>query len=222
MLDPSSLPLRIPTFEDVLAARARISGAAHKTPVLTSRTADASVGASLFFKAENLQRGGAFKFRGAYNAIAALEASVRQNGVVAYSSGNHAQAVAYAARLQGVSATIVMPKDAPEMKIAATRGYGAEIVFYDRYTGDRAAIAEEVAQKLGATQIPPYDHPYVMAGNGTTALELLEDVGELDLLLVCLGGGGLLSGCATAAKALSPSAEVWGVEPAAGDDWAQS
>src|SRR5918995_4546301 len=167
VLNPSSPPLRIPTFDDVLAARARISGAAHKTPVLTSRTADEKVGANLFFKAENLQRGGAFKFRGAYNAIAALDVSVRQNGVVAYSSGNHAQAVAYAARLQGVPATIVMPKDAPEMKVAATKGYGAEIVFYDRYTEDREEISRRLAAERGAALIPPYDHPDVIAGQGT-------------------------------------------------------
>ena len=153
MTSTQSPSLRIPTFDDVLAARARISGAARKTPVLTSRTADEKVGASLFFKAENLQRGGAFKFRGAYNAIAALDAGVRQNGVVAYSSGNHAQAVAYAARLQGIPATIVMPKDAPEMKVAATRGYGAEIVFYDRYTEDREEISSRLAADRGAALI---------------------------------------------------------------------
>jgi threonine dehydratase len=165
---------------------------------------------------------GAFKFRGAYNAIAALDPETRARGVVTESSGNHAQAVALSTQLFAVPATIVMPTDAPPTKVAATRGYGAEIVFYDRYKEDRTAIARDVAADLGATLIPPYDHPYVMAGNGTTALELLEEVGELDLLLVCLGGGGLISGCATAAKALYPAIEVWGVEPAAGDDWAQS
>jgi threonine dehydratase len=222
VLDPSSPPLRIPTFDDVLAARARISGAAHKTPVLTSRTADARVGASLFFKAENLQRGGAFKFRGAYNAIAALEASVRQNGVVAYSSGNHAQAVAYAARLQGVSATIVMPKDAPEMKVAATGGYGAEIVFYDRYTEDRTEISRRLAEERGAALIPPYDYPDVIAGQGTAALELIEEVGPIDMLVVPLGGGGLLAGCALSARALAPACTIVGVEPEAGNDGQQS
>jgi threo-3-hydroxy-L-aspartate ammonia-lyase len=209
-------------FADVQAAAERLRGVAHRTPVLTSRTLDAMTGARVYLKAEPLQRIGAFKFRGAYNAIAALEPEIRVRGVVTNSSGNHAQAVALSAQIFGIPATIVMPTDAPPAKIAATRGYGAEIVFYDRYKEDRAAIAERVAAELGATMIPPYDHPLVMAGNGTTALELIEEVGELDLLLVCLGGGGLLSGCATAAKALSSGVDVWGVEPAAGDDWAQS
>lgn len=222
MLDPSSPPLRIPIFEDVLAARARISGAAHKTPVLTSRTADATVGATLFFKAENLQRSGAFKFRGAYNAIAALDPESRQKGVVAYSSGNHAQAVAYAARLQGVSATIIMPKDSPEMKVAATRGYGAEIVFYDRYTEDREQISRRLAAERGAALIPPYDHPDVIAGQGTAALELIEEVGPIDLLVVPLGGGGLLAGCALSARATAPAGTIVGVEPEAGNDGQQS
>jgi threonine dehydratase len=195
---------------------------AHRTPVLTSRTLDEATGARVFLKAEPLQRIGAFKFRGAYNAISALDPETRARGVVTSSSGNHAQAVALSAQLFAIPATIVMPTDAPPAKIAATRGYGAEIVFYDRYREDRAAIAARVAAELGATMIPPYDHPFVMAGNGTTALELIEEVGELDLLLVCLGGGGLLAGCATAAKALLPDIEIWGVEPAAGDDWAQS
>jgi threonine dehydratase len=222
VLNPSSPPLRIPTFDDVLAARARISGAAHKTPVLTSRTADEKVGANLFFKAENLQRGGAFKFRGAYNAIAALDGSLRQNGVVAYSSGNHAQAVAYAARLQGVSATIVMPSDAPEMKIAATKGYGAEIVFYDRYTEDREQISRRLAEERGTALIPPYDHADVIAGQGTAALELIEEVGPIDMLVVPLGGGGLLAGCALAARATAPACVIVGVEPEAGNDGQQS
>jgi len=210
------------TFGDVQAAAERLRGVAHCTPVLTSRTLDAMTGARVYLKAEPFQRIGAFKFRGAYNAISALEPETRVRGVVTNSSGNHAQAVALSAQIFGIPATIVMPTDAPPAKIAATRGYGAEIVFYDRYKEDRAAIAERVAADLGATMIPPYDHPLVMAGNGTTALELIEEVGELDLLLVCLGGGGLLSGCATAAKALSPGVTIWGVEPAAGDDWAQS
>ena len=191
-------------FGDVQAAAERLRGVAHRTPVLTSRTLDAMTGARVYLKAEPFQRIGAFKFRGAYNAISALEPETRVRGVVTNSSGNHAQAVALSAQIFGIPATIVMPTDAPPAKIAATRGYGAEIVFYDRYKEDRAAIAERVAADLGATMIPPYDHPLVMAGNGTTALELIEEVGELDLLLVCLGGGGLLSGCATAAKALSP------------------
>jgi threonine dehydratase len=210
------------TFADVKAAAERLRGVAHRTPVLTSRTLDELTGAQVFLKAEPLQRMGAFKFRGAYNAIAALDPAVRARGVVTSSSGNHAQAVALSAQLFGIPATIVMPTDAPPTKIAATRGYGAEIVFYDRYNEDRVAIADRVAAERGATLIPPYDHPFVMAGNGTTALELIEDVGQLDLLLVCLGGGGLLAGSATAARALCPEIEIWGVEPAAGDDWAQS
>jgi threonine dehydratase len=165
---------------------------------------------------------GAFKFRGGYNALASLPPETRARGVVTASSGNHAQAVALAAKLFGVPATIVMPEDAPPSKLAATRGYGAEVVLYDRYTGDRVAIAQQVAAERGATVIPPYDYPAVMAGNGTTALELFEEVGPLDILLVCLGGGGLLSGCAVAAQAMSPGCAVYGVEPAAGDDWAQS
>jgi len=215
-------PLHIPTFDDVRAAQARIAGKAHRTPVLTSKTADAKAGASLFFKTENLQRIGAFKFRGAYNAIAAIAAEVRRNGVIAYSSGNHAQAIAYAAQLQGVPATIVMPKDAPAMKMAATRGYGAEIILYDRYTEDRQAISERLAHERGATLIPPYDHPDVIAGQGTAALELIEETGELDMLVVPLGGGGLLAGSALSARALSPGCAVYGVEPEAGNDGQQS
>ena len=210
------------TFADVEAAAARLRGVANRTPVMTSRTLDEMTGASVFLKVESFQRIGAFKFRGAYNAISSLDPGTRARGVVTNSSGNHAQAIALAAHLFGIPATIVMPTDAPPVKIAATRGYGAEIVFYDRYTEDRAAIAERVAADLGAAVIPPYDHPNVMAGNGTVALELLQEVGELDLLLVCLGGGGLLAGCATAAKHNLPGIEIWGVEPAAGDDWAQS
>ena len=209
-------------FHDVQAAADRLRGVAHRTPVLTSRTLDAMTGARVYLKAEPFQRIGAFKFRGAYNAISALDPEVRARGVVTNSSGNHAQAVALSAQLFSIPATIVMPTDAPPAKLAATRDYAGEIVFYDRYTEDRTAIAERVAADLGATLIPPYDHPLVMAGNGTPALELIEEVGELDLLLVCLGGGGLLSGCATAAKALAPEIEIWGVEPEAGDDWAQS
>ncbi|MDR6756711.1 threonine dehydratase [Mycoplana sp. BE70] len=214
--------LRIPTFDDVRAAQARLSGMAHRTPVLTSRTADARTAATLFFKAENLQRAGAFKFRGAYNAIAALETAVRNNGVVAYSSGNHAQAIAYAAMLQGVPSTIIMPRDAPEIKVAATKGYGAEVVFYDRYNEDREEIAGRLARERGASLIPPYDHPDVIAGQGTAALELIEEAGEIDMLVVPLGGGGLLAGCALAAKALSPNCAIFGVEPEAGNDGQQS
>ena len=214
--------LRIPTFDDVKAARDRIAGFAHRTPVLTSRMADERTGASIFFKAENLQRAGAFKFRGAYNAIAALDAVSRRKGVVAFSSGNHAQALAYAARLQGVPATIVMPKDAPEMKVAATRGYGADVVFYDRYTEDREAISRRLASESGATLIPPYDHADVIAGQGTAAMELIEEAGELDLIVTPLGGGGLLGGSALAAKAMLPACRIVGVEPEAGNDGQQS
>lgn len=213
---------RIPTFDDVQTARVRISGVAHHTPVFTSRTMDARTGATVFFKAENLQRAGAFKFRGAYNAIAALDARSRKNGVVAYSSGNHAQALAYAAKLQGVSVTIVMPRDAPEIKVAATKDYGAEIVFYDRYTEDRERISRRLAEERDATLIPPYDHPDVIAGQGTAALELIEDVGEIDLLVVPLGGGGLLAGSALSTRALLPSCTIVGVEPEAGNDGQQS
>ena len=214
--------LRIPTFQDVQRARSRIAGVAHRTPVLTSRTADAATGARLFFKAENFQRVGAFKFRGADNAIAALQESGQKRGVVAFSSGNHAQAIAYAARLQGVAATIVMPKDAPEMKVAATRGYGADVVFYDRYTEDRSAISAKLAAERDAVLIPPFDHPDVIAGQGTAALELIEEVGELDLIVTPLGGGGLLAGTALSAKERSPGAVVVGVEPEAGNDGQQS
>lgn len=218
----ASSTLRIPTFDDVKAARQRISGIAHVTPVLTSRTADAMAGAGLFFKAENLQRGGAFKFRGAYNSIAALEPAVRRNGVVAFSSGNHAQALAYAAQLFGVSAIIVMPQDTPAMKVAATKGYGAEVVFFDRYTEDREEISHRITVERGAVFIPPYDHADVIAGQGTAALELIEEAGDIDCLVVPLGGGGLLAGSALSAKALLPGCKVIGVEPEAGDDGRQS
>jgi threonine dehydratase len=212
----------LPTYEDVAAAAERIAGIAHRTPVLTSRTADARTGARLFFKAENLQRGGAFKFRGAYNAIAKLPADARRRGVVAFSSGNHAQAIAYAGALQGVPTVIIMPHDAPAMKVAATRGYGAEVVPYDRYTEDREAIGRRLSAERGLTLVPPYDHDDVIAGQGTAAKELFEEVGPLDVLLVCLGGGGLLSGSALAARALSPGCRVIGVEPEAGNDGQQS
>lgn len=210
------------TFEDVRLAAERLRGVANRTPVMTSRTLNAMTGAEVFLKVESFQRIGAFKFRGAYNAISSLEPETRARGVVTSSSGNHAQAVALSAKLFGIPATIVMPKDAPPAKLAATRGYGADIVLYDRYHEDRAAIADRTARELGATMIPPFDHPKVMAGNGTVALELLQETGPLDMLLVCLGGGGLLAGCATAAKHLAPEIDIWGVEPAAGDDWAQS
>ncbi|HVL56336.1 MAG TPA: pyridoxal-phosphate dependent enzyme, partial [Burkholderiaceae bacterium] len=185
--------MRIPAFSDVLAAAARLAGVAHRTPVLTSRSADAATGATLYFKCENLQRAGAFKFRGAYNAISALSPQQRAAGVVAFSSGNHAQAIAYAAKLLGVSATILMPQDAPASKLAATRGYGADVAQYDRYTEDREAICRRLATERGMTMIPPFDHPDVLCGQGTAALELIDEVGALDALLVPLGGGGLLS-----------------------------
>lgn len=211
-----------PTFEDVRAARIRISGIAHRTPVLTSRTANEIAKAALFFKAENMQRAGAFKFRGAYNAIAALDAASRKNGVIAFSSGNHAQALAYAARLHGVSATIVMPRDAPAIKVAATQGYGAEVVYYDRYTEDRDAISRRLAAERGSALIPPYDHPDIIAGQGTAALELFEEIGAVDVLAVPLGGGGLLAGSALSARALSPGCAVIGIEPEVGNDGQQS
>ncbi|RYB01965.1 threo-3-hydroxy-L-aspartate ammonia-lyase [Lichenibacterium ramalinae] len=210
------------TYADVERAAGRIAGAAHRTPVMTSRTADALTGAELFFKCENLQRVGAFKFRGAYNAIAALDAGQRARGAVAFSSGNHAQAMALAGRLQGAPVVIVMPEDAPAAKIAATRGYGAEVVLYDRYTADREVLGRRIAEERGLALIPPYDHPEVIAGQGTAAKELIEEVGPLDLLLVCLGGGGLLAGSALAAETLAPGCRVIGVEPEAGNDGQRS
>jgi threonine dehydratase len=210
------------TFDDVAAAAGRLAGVAHRTPVLTSRTADEMTGAQLYFKCENFQRMGAFKFRGAYNALAQFTPPQRRAGVVAFSSGNHAQAVALSARLLGMPAVIVMPQDAPAIKVEATRGYGAEVLLYDRYTEDREAIGVRLARERGMTLIPPFDHPHVMAGQGTAALELLQDVPALDLLLVCVGGGGLVSGCAVAAHALQPACRVVGVEPEAGNDVQQS
>ena len=205
-------------FSDVQAAATRIKGAAHRTPVLTSKTLDALFGGHAFLKAENLQRMGAFKFRGGFNAVNALSDAERARGVVAFSSGNHAQAVALAARLHGVKATIVMPSEAPALKLAATRGYGAEVVLYDRYTEDRAEVAARVVAQTGGMLIPPFDYLPVMAGQGTAALELLEDTGPLDALIVCVGGGGFISGCAVAAKALAPQIRVVGAEPEAGND----
>ncbi|HET7546543.1 MAG TPA: threo-3-hydroxy-L-aspartate ammonia-lyase [Usitatibacter sp.] len=211
------------SFDDIEAAHARLRGVAHRTPALASATIDASTGARVHFKCENLQRMGAFKFRGAYNALAKLGPEERRRGVVAFSSGNHAQEVALAGSLLGIPATIVMPADAPAVKVAATRGYGAQVVLYDRAAGEsREAVAERVAREKGATLIPPFDHPHVIAGQGTAAKELFEDVGELDFLFVCTGGAGLLSGCAVAASALAPKCRVVGVEPAAGDDAARS
>src|SRR5512134_27747 len=210
------------SFADVEAATGRLAGVAHRTPVMTSRTADERTGAQLFFKCENFQRMGAFKFRGAYNALAQFTAEQCRAGVIAFSSGNHAQAIALSARLLGMPATIVMPRDAPQIKVTATRGYGAEVVLYDRYTEDREEIGRRLAAERGMTLIPPFDHPHVMAGQGTSALELIEEAGPLDLLLVCLGGGGLLSGCAVAARHLLPVCRVIGIEPEAGNDVQQS
>jgi threo-3-hydroxy-L-aspartate ammonia-lyase len=207
-----------PTYADVEDAAARLAGRAHRTPVLTSRRVDAELGARVFFKCENLQRMGAFKFRGAYTALSRLDPDRRRAGVVAFSSGNHAQAVALAAGILGMPATIVMPHDAPPAKAAATAGYGAEVVRYDRYTEDRERIARELAAERGATLLPPYDHPDVIAGQGTATRELLLEVGGLDALFVPLGGGGLLAGAVLAARALAPDCRVYGVEPEAGDD----
>lgn len=210
------------TLDDIRDAAARIEGVAHRTPVLRSRTLDALVGAEVFLKCENFQRMGAFKFRGAYNAASRLTPEQLARGIAAYSSGNHAQAVALVARELGTTAVIVMPEDAPRAKRAATEGYGAEIVPYDRYSGDRVAIAEAVAAERGLTLIPPYEHPHIMAGQGTAALELLEETGELDALVVPVGGGGLMAGSATAAKGLHPGIRMIGVEPEAGDDTKRS
>ncbi|MES2957417.1 MAG: threo-3-hydroxy-L-aspartate ammonia-lyase [Pseudomonadota bacterium] len=212
----------LPSYDDVGAAARRLEGHAHRTPVLTSRSVDEALGASVFFKCENFQRMGAFKFRGAFNALSCFDARQRQAGVVAFSSGNHAQAIALSARLLGMPATIVMPHDAPASKVAATQGYGGQVVFYDRYSEDREAIGARLAQEHGMTLVPPYDHAQVIAGQGTAAKELLDEVGTLDALYVCLGGGGLLSGSALAARALSPQTKLYGVEPEAGNDGQQS
>ena len=214
--------ISLPTYDDVAAASERLAGHAHRTPVLRSSTADARWGAQFFFKCENFQRMGAFKFRGAFNALSRFDAAQRKAGALAFSSGNHAQAVALSARLLGMPAVIVMPLDAPAAKVTATRGYGAEVVTYDRFTEDREAIAKRLATERGMTLIPPYDHPDVIAGQGTAAKELIEEVGPLDALYVCLGGGGLTSGSALAAHALSPGCKVYGVEPEAGNDGQQS
>jgi threonine dehydratase len=210
-------------LDDVRAAARRLEGVAHRTPALRSRTLDARVGAHVHCKAEPFQRGGAFKFRGAYNMISSLERELRARGVAAYSSGNHAQAVALAARLLGTQATILMPRDTPAAKLEATRGYGAEVVLYDRYGEDRAALGEALATEGGLALVPPYEHPAIMAGQGTAALELVEQAeGRLDMLVVPIGGGGLIAGCATAAKGLLPDVRVVGVEPEAGDDTRRS
>jgi threonine dehydratase len=210
------------THADVAAAAQALEGVAHRTPVLRSRQLDAQLGAQVYFKCENFQRAGAFKFRGAYNALSRFDAAQRQRGAIAFSSGNHAQAVALAASLLGMPAIIVMPQDAPPMKLAATRGYGAEVIVYDRETEDREAIARRLQAERGGTLVPPFDHADVIAGQGTVASELLEEVGALDYLFVCVGGGGLISGCAVAAAHLAPACQVYGVEPEAGNDAQQS
>jgi threonine dehydratase len=209
-------------FSEVEKAAARIQGVAHRTPVLTSRTADAMAGAQLFLKCENFQRSGAFKFRGAYNALSKFTEEQRRAGVLTYSSGNHAQAIALSASLLGIAAAIIMPHDAPALKVAATKGYGAEVIVYDRYKEDREEIGRRLAHERGMTLIPPYDHPDVICGQGTAVKELIEDVGPLDVLLVCVGGGGLLAGSALAAAHLSPDCRIIGVEPEAGNDAQQS
>jgi len=210
------------TFADVAAAHERIKAAVKRTPVLTSATIDALTGARVHFKCENFQRMGAFKFRGAYNALSQLSPEQKARGVVAFSSGNHAQAVALSGKLLGVPATIVMPTDAPKVKLEATRGYGAEVVLYDAHNEDRQRIAEKLSAERGMTLIPPFDHPHIAAGQGTAVKELIEDAGPFDVILAPCGGGGLLSGSAVTAKHFSPQCRVIGVEPAAGDDGARS
>jgi threonine dehydratase len=212
----------LPTYADVEAAAARIAGVANRTPVHTSRTLNALVGAEVFIKCENFQRMGAFKFRGAFNALSKFSPAQRKAGVVAFSSGNHAQGVALSAKILGMPATIIMPHDAPAAKVAATKGYGASVVMYDRYTEDREAIGRRLADEQGLTLIPPYDHPDVLAGQGTAAKELFEEAGALDYLFVPLGGGGLLSGTALATRALAPQCVLYGVEPEAGNDGQRS
>jgi threonine dehydratase len=212
----------LPSYADVEAAARRLQGHAHRTPVLTSHTLDASMGCTVFLKCENLQRMGAFKFRGAFNALSSLDAAARARGVIAFSSGNHAQAVALAARLLEIRATIVMPLDAPAAKLEATRGYGGHVLTYDRYNESREAIAQRLADESGGTVIPPFDHRDVIAGQGTAAAELLAECGPLDSLFVPLGGGGLLSGSLLAARALMPACQVYGVEPEAGNDGQRS
>jgi threonine dehydratase len=210
------------SFGDILAARERLRGVAHVTPVITSHTLDAQAGRTVFLKCENLQRGGAFKFRGAYNPISQLNPAERERGVIAFSSGNHAQGVALAARLLGAPAVICMPDDAPAVKVAATRGYGAEVIFYDRQKDDRDSIARGIAQQRGMTLVPPYDDPRIMAGAGTAALELVEEVADLDAVLVPIGGGGLIAGSSIAVHGSNPAIRIFGVEPAGADDTLRS
>lgn len=214
--------MQLPTYDDVVAAAARIEGQAHHTPVLRSSTMDALLGAQVFFKCENFQRMGAFKFRGGFNALARFTPEQKKRGALAFSSGNHAQAIALSARILGMPAVILMPQDAPASKLAATRAYGAEVITFDRFTEDREALSRKLAEERGMTLIPPFDHADVIAGQGTAAKELFEEVGELDHFFVCLGGGGLISGSALSARALSPHCKVYGVEPEAGNDGQQS
>jgi len=221
-MNASISPPPQPTFADVQAASERLKGVAHRTPVLHSTTLNKLTGAEFFFKCENLQRMGAFKFRGGYNALAQFSPEQARRGALAFSSGNHAQAIALSARILGMPAVIVMPQDAPAAKLAATRGYGAEVVTYDRFTEDREAISTRIAQERGMTLVPPYNHRDVIAGQGTAALELLQDVPDLDYLFTPLGGGGLLSGTLLSAKAMAPACKVYGVEPEAGNDAQQS
>ncbi|MBF2005728.1 MAG: threo-3-hydroxy-L-aspartate ammonia-lyase [Chlorogloeopsis fritschii C42_A2020_084] len=217
MLKPNSV-----TFADIEAAGKRLASVAHRTPVLTSTTVNQRTNSQVFFKCENFQRTGSFKFRGAYNALFQLPEEQKQKGVVTFSSGNHAQAIALSGKLLNIPTTIVMPDDAPTVKQAATRGYGAEVILYNREKTNREELAQTLAQERGLTMIPPYDHPHIVAGQGTAAKELIEEIGELDLLLVCCGGGGLLAGSAIAAKALLPNSKVIGVEPECADDATRS
>ena len=208
--------------DDVVSASKLLDGVAHRTPLLESRRLNEQLGGRVLLKAENMQRTGSFKFRGGYNAVANLSDAEKEAGVVAFSSGNHAQGVALGARLHGVSAKIVMPTDAPANKVAATKGYGAEVITYDRYRESREVIGAELSSREGRALIKPYDDPFVMAGQGTTMHEALTDAPEIDTIVVCLGGGGLLSGSATIARHLDPEIAIYGVEPAAGDDHVKS
>ena len=218
----TSNPIDTVSYEDIVGAAARLEGVAHRTPVMTSRTLNEITGNQVFLKCENFQRMGAFKFRGAYNAISLLNDEEKARGVLTYSSGNHGQAIALSSKLQGVNATVIMPTDAPQVKINAVKGYGAEVLLYDRSVSVREVLADEMMRERNLTVIPPFDHPHIVAGQGTAAKELFEEVGELDYLLVPVGGGGLISGSALSAKALSPQCKVIGIEPETGDDGVRS
>ncbi|MFC4077530.1 pyridoxal-phosphate dependent enzyme [Salinithrix halophila] len=210
------------SFTDVLRAKERLDGISHNTPIITSRTLNSRAGCEVFLKCENLQRGGAFKFRGAYHTISRLSTEEKERGVIAFSSGNHAQAVALASSLLKVPAVLCIPKDAPRIKVEATREYGAEIVFYDRFSEDREKVATRLAEERKLTLIPPYNHPHIMAGAGTAALELLREVPDLDTVITPVGGGGLLSGTCIAAKGVSSGIRLFGIEPADANDTKQS